>query len=62
MINDYVHIFQDNGISRYCVRDYYEDSDVSIDKNFHARYGNNLHPLPPSIAIPKVLRIKTQLI
>ncbi|XP_063379774.1 uncharacterized protein LOC134666517 isoform X1 [Cydia fagiglandana] len=35
-----------------------EDSDWSIDKNFHARYGNNLLPLPPSITIPKVSKVK----
>lgn len=31
-----------------------EDSDSSVDKIFHARYGHNLLPLPPCITIPKV--------
>lgn len=35
-----------------------DDSDTLIDKNFHARYGNNLLPLPPSISIPKVTKLK----
>ncbi|XP_031763240.2 uncharacterized protein LOC113523624 isoform X2 [Galleria mellonella] len=35
-----------------------EDSDSSLDKNFHVRYGNNLLPLPPSISIPKVVKLK----
>ncbi|XP_045763747.1 uncharacterized protein LOC123866317 isoform X1 [Maniola jurtina] len=30
----------------------------SKDENFHARYGNNLLPLPPSITIPKVSKPK----
>lgn len=30
----------------------------SFDKNFHARYGNNLLPLSPSIRIPKVSKTK----
>lgn len=39
-----------------------EDSDASIDKNFHARYGNYLHPLPPTINIPKVAKLKYHVI
>ncbi|XP_047023004.1 uncharacterized protein LOC124632273 isoform X1 [Helicoverpa zea] len=31
-----------------------EDSDASVDKIFHVRYGHNLLPLPPCITIPKV--------
>ncbi|XP_038213651.1 ribonuclease 3 isoform X1 [Zerene cesonia] len=30
----------------------------SVDENFHARYGNNLLPLPPTITIPKVTKFK----
>ncbi|KPI91270.1 hypothetical protein RR46_14774 [Papilio xuthus] len=31
---------------------------ISLDKNFHVRYGNNILPLPPSIRIPKVSKTK----
>ncbi|CAG4964795.1 unnamed protein product [Parnassius apollo] len=33
-------------------------NETSLDKNFHARYGNNLLPLPPSVRIPKVSKLK----
>lgn len=39
-----------------------EDSYSSVDKNFHARYGNNILPLPPPINIPKVVKLKHQII
>lgn len=57
-----INIFQDDAITKRNVyaRDMLisEDSDASLDKNFHARYGNNLLPLPPPINIPKVAKLK----
>ncbi|CAG9791946.1 unnamed protein product [Diatraea saccharalis] len=52
----------DNGISDRYYRATNDDSDASIDKNFHARYGNNILPLPPSVTIPKVTKLKTHVI
>lgn len=52
--------FQDLATKASLVKELFknEDSDTSLDKNFHARYGNNLLPLPPSISIPKISKVK----